>query len=70
MTHCCCCCSMKASNYEKVIETAMANATVLNHHISPCEESFIPNVTVYFSFLCLALFVVKLVFLYFIQLSH
>lgn len=40
---------MKAANYEKVIEAAMANATVLNHLISPCEESFIPNVTVGFN---------------------
>lgn len=37
---------MKAINYERVVETAVSNATVLDHTISPCEESFIPNVTV------------------------
>ncbi|KAK4008597.1 hypothetical protein OUZ56_013731 [Daphnia magna] len=37
--------NMKAINYERVVETAVSNATVLDHTISPCEESFIPNVT-------------------------
>ncbi|XP_057375549.1 protein O-linked-mannose beta-1,2-N-acetylglucosaminyltransferase 1-like [Daphnia carinata] len=36
--------NMKAINYERVIETAVSNATLLDHTISPCEESFIPNV--------------------------
>jgi hypothetical protein len=39
--------SMKAANYERVVHTAVRNATVLDHNISPCEESFIPNVSVY-----------------------
>lgn len=38
--------SMKATNYERVVEAAVSNATVLDHNISPCEESFIPSVTV------------------------
>ena len=38
--------SLKKDNYERVIEAALANATVLNHKVSPCQESFIPDVTV------------------------
>ncbi len=38
--------SMKAANYERVVETAVSNATVLDHSVLPCEESFIPNVSV------------------------
>ncbi|XP_046639042.1 protein O-linked-mannose beta-1,2-N-acetylglucosaminyltransferase 1-like [Daphnia pulicaria] len=37
--------NMKAANYERVVHTAVRNATVLDHNISPCEESFIPNVS-------------------------
>lgn len=43
--------SMKAANYERVVHTAVRNATVLDHNISPCEESFIPNVSVRWNFL-------------------
>lgn len=43
--------SMKAANYERVVHTAVHNATVLDHNISPCEESFIPNVSVRWNFL-------------------
>ena len=37
---------MKAANYERVVETAVPNATALDHTVSPCEESFIPDVSV------------------------
>ena len=48
---------MKADNYERVIENVAVNALVLDHHVSPCDESFIPNVTVRipfetFNYLC------------------
>lgn len=34
---------MKAANYERVVEAAIGNATVLNHTASPCQDSFIPD---------------------------
>lgn len=34
---------MKADNYERIIEAMMTNATLLDHYISPCQESFIPD---------------------------
>jgi len=37
---------LKAAEYERVVEEAIRNAYVLNHKISPCNESFIPDVTV------------------------
>lgn len=40
------CCSLKAANYEKIVEAAIANATVLDHLASPCQDSFIPDTKV------------------------
>ncbi|CAH1773117.1 unnamed protein product [Owenia fusiformis] len=35
--------SLKKDNYEELVNTAIAGATLLDHSKSPCEESFIPD---------------------------
>ena len=38
--------SLKATNYERLVEAAIRSAKVLDHTKSPCDETFVPDVRV------------------------